>query len=91
MNMPQAKGESDTDSQKQRKRRIEDQRNTLRPNRRNLSIEDAPSAIRVIVGRTLSELPGWLGNVIANAIQHLKEESHAKGHHIECSNPSTSD
>ena len=32
----------------------------------------------VISGRTLSELPCWLGNTIVSAIQQLEEESRAK-------------
>ena len=77
--MPKANGGSGAESQKQRQRRIESQFNPIRPSRRKLSIEDVPSAIRVIEGRTLNELPGWLGDEIVNVIQQLKEESRAKG------------
>ena len=39
---------------------------------------DDQTAIRVIEGGTLGDLPGWLGSTIANVIQQLKEASHAK-------------
>ena len=81
--MPKEKEESGTESQKQRRRKIEDQSNPIGPNRRKLSIEDVPEAIRVIDGRTLSELPGWLYNSIVSAIQQLNETSHANGHTVD--------
>ena len=83
MNIPKAKGESDTESQKQRKSQNCDQSNPIRPNRRKLSIEDVPEAIRAIARRTLSELPGWLGNCIVSFIQQMKETSRAKGHAVD--------
>ena len=83
MNMLKEKEESVAESQKQRNRQFEGQRKDITSKRRMLSIEDAPPAIRELEGRTLSELPAWLGNAIFRAIQQLTENSHAEGDSIE--------
>ena len=75
-------GESDAESQK-RKRQNGDQRNPIRSTRRKLSIEDDPDAIRVIEGRTLSELPVRLENRVVSSTQQLGETSYAKGRAVD--------
>ena len=68
---------------KTKERQFEGQRNPITSKRRTLSIEDVPLAIRGVAGKTLSELPDWLGGGILFPIQQLKEDSRAKGNIIE--------
>ena len=48
-----------------------------------LSIEDVPLEIRGEEGKTVIDLPAWLGNEVSSAIQQLKQDSREKGHIVE--------
>ena len=77
--MLKAKAESATESQKQRKRQFESHSIPISSERRMLPIEDVPSALRGGEGKTVSELPAWLGNTDVSVIQQLKQDSREKG------------
>ena len=81
--MPEAKGKSDTEPQKQRRGLIDGQRNPISPRRRMLSIGDVPFAIGEVDGKAVSELPAWLGDAILSVIQQLKQDSREKGGSVE--------